>query len=208
MTENQSNANQTGGRGWGPVCEDNYLRKRLIGFAWRWLPEGEKDYAEDIVQEAYVRVFLYKDSSQVEDPANYLLKVVQRLSFDRSASPSRLTAANTVRLDALLNDENEEAFMELKDPGRGPELDAIANIGNDRLMAEIEAQSEDLTEREQHLLGWHLAGLSNEQIAHVMGEGIEVVKTDMNKVMAKMRYRLKHPKEGRNPRKTKGESQS
>jgi RNA polymerase sigma factor (sigma-70 family) len=210
MSENPKNANEPAcSTGWLQKYEDNALGKLLMGCARRWLPDGQKDEAEDVVQETYVRVFTYTEPGRIGDHANYLIKVLRRICINR-CKDQHLTAANTVQLDACRNDEDEDIPMELPDPKRGPEVEAVTNIESDRLMDRIRAQFEDLTEREKCLIEWHLAGLSNEQIAYVLDENIAVVRVAINRIVAKIRYRVnrgsKHKPERDGKQKNKGAS--
>jgi RNA polymerase sigma factor (sigma-70 family) len=164
-----------------------------MAFAYRLLPDEDRDSAEDIVQDALYRVTTGTDPAQIADKLNFVYKVIQNLCFDRYRS--RLQPASIVCLDAPQNPEREEWYMQLRDPGRDPELNAEINEQVENFLRRLAANCADLSEREKKLLSLRLQGWTNEEIARALHVGVTVVRLDMNKVVAKIRYRLKRTKE-------------
>lgn len=152
---------------------------------------AEVNDAEDMVQDAFARLLdSVPDAAGIEDANNYFLKVLQNARIDRSHSRSRLSAENSVSLDASKNEDDEQPIMELRDPARGPAMDAEIKIDNEKLLRTLESHCADLTKREKNLLALHLQGLSNDQIASAWREDVKIIRVDMNAVVAKIRYRL------------------
>lgn len=193
MKEDQSNTDESFCVGWTNFCEDDHARAQLIAFARRLLPDEEKDKAEDTVQDAFCRVLIYTDPARIDDKLNFVYKAIQNLCFDIYRGP-RLLPANIECLDAPRNYEKEEWYMQLRDLGRDPELNAEINEQVEDYMRRLEESCADLTERETRLLKLHLDGWTNEEIASAWGEDIKVVRADVNAIMAKIRYRVQHKK--------------
>lgn len=182
--------NITGCRSWDPIFEDVLLRKRYIKFAELHLPVEDKADAEDIVQQAILKV-MNIDPNRIDDKVNYLLKAVQRLCYDRYKR-RRLSPANTVQLDAPANEENDqERAMEIRDPKRGPMLDAEIKEQNANYLRILAENSTDLSDREKDLLTMHLCGFDTEEIAAALSEDVKVIRAEMNAVIAKIRYRVR-----------------
>lgn len=186
----------TGSSGWNPVLEDGQLRKRIITFAELHLPVQDKADAEDIFQQAILKA-LSVDPNRIEDKINYLLKIVQNLCYDRHKRPWRLAPANAVLLDAQNNEDYEEPFMQLRDPKRGPVIDAEIKEQNANYLRTLAMHSTDLSAREKELLKMRLCGFDNDEIATARGEDVKVIRVEMNAVIAKIRYRVRSKK--RNP---------
>lgn len=185
------NIDITGYRGWNSIFEDKQLRKRCITFAELHLPVQDKADAEDIFQQAILKV-LNIDPNRIDDKVNYLLKTVQHLCYDRHKRPWRLSPANTVILDATPNEDNDqERAMQIRDPKRGPMLDAEIKEQNANYLRSLALHSTDLGTREKELLKMHLCGFDNNEIATAWGEDVKVIRAEMNAVIAKIRYRVR-----------------
>ena len=183
--------NITGCRSWNPVIEDGQLRKRFVNFAELHLPVQDKADAEDIVQQAVLKV-LNIDPNRIDDKVNYFFKTVQHLCYDRHKRPWRLSPANTVLLDAPHNEDNDqERAMEIEDKKRGPMLDAEIKEQNANYLRTLALNSTDLSAREKELLKMHLCGFDTDEIATAWGEDVKVIRVEMNAVIAKIRYRVR-----------------
>ena len=183
--------------GWTTVCEDGHLQRRLIAFAEQHLPKQDKADAEDIYQQAMLKAFNI-DPNRIDDKVNYLFKTVQHLCYDRHKRPWRMSPAITVLLDVQHDEDNdEEPFMQLRDPKRGPVLDAEIKEQNAKFLRTLALRSTDLSAREKELLKMHLCGFDNDEIATAWGEDVKVIRAEMNAVIAKIRYRVRFKK--RNP---------
>ena len=191
MSQKRKKLAEIGRKDLGSIYTNSY--PRATNLSRRRSPIEELDNAEDLVQDAWVNVLIRRpDVEGLEKPESSVLKAVQNVCFDRYNRRSRLRAENTVYLDAQKADEDERPMMELPDPRRGPEMDAEIKIDNERLLRILAAHCRDLTKRERDLLALHLQGYTNEEIASAWGEDVKVIRTDMNAVLAKVRYRLQH----------------
>jgi DNA-directed RNA polymerase specialized sigma24 family protein len=192
MIEDQSTTDESfcvGWTGWTEVYEDDHTRAQLIDFVIPRLPDEEKHRAEDILHDALWRVAQYADAAKITDKVNYLKKTIHNLCRDIYSGP-RLLPANTEYLDEPRNYEEERWYMQLRDPGRDPELNAEINEQVEIYLRHLEESCADLTDRETRLLRAHFDGWTNAEIASAWGEDIKLIRTDVNAVMVKLRYRL------------------
>ena len=184
---------EPGCRDWSVIYEDSQLRKRAISFAERLLPTQDKADAEDIYQQALVRLWKI-DPCLIDDKVNYLLKTIRNLCYDRYSQPWRLSPAITV-MDPQRNEEDGELLlMQIPDPKRGPAMDAEIKEQTEKYLRTLALYCTDLDERERKLLAYHLCCFTPKEIAAAWGEKADVISADMNAVMAKIRYRVRFMK--------------
>ena len=81
--------------------------------------------------------------------------------------------------------------MEIRDPKRGPMLDAEIKEQNANYLRILAENSTDLSDREKDLLTMHLCGFDTEEIAAALSEDVKVIRAEMNAVIAKIRYRVR-----------------
>lgn len=177
---------------WAQVCTD-YYQPALDLARWR---VGNIDDACVIVQDSVVRLLrLSPDPNRISDRKNYWIKTVQNQCYE-ALRKRKVEAALVVSRDTPpQNDEGDELPPpDPSDSNRDPEMNAIINEETERLLRELEMKSADLTEREKALLDLHLVGYSNDEVASMWSEDVKLIRVDMNAVVAKIRYRLRHPK--------------
>jgi RNA polymerase sigma factor (sigma-70 family) len=208
MKVHSSNVTDEGGcTYWVPLCQDDCLRNKLVAYAYQLLPVGEKHAAEDIVQEAFLRCFTYTVGREIEDPSNYVFATVKNLCFNRHKSPSHLTPANCVRLDDPQHGKEMEAIREIPDLGPNPEAKMEIKERNETLRRLLAAKSSDLSKHERALLILHLEGYSTKEIARMLSANVAAIRVDMNRIVATIRHRVRHP-HGKTNRKRKAKSTS
>jgi DNA-directed RNA polymerase specialized sigma24 family protein len=175
---------------WSQVCTDYY--QLALDFARRRV--GNSDAAFGVVQDSTVRLLRFlPDHKHINDRRNYWFKTVSNLCNDL-LTERKLAAARTVSLDTPPDDDDVGLAYEPTDPGRDPEMNAQINEETEILLAELESHCNDLTKRECALLSLRLQCFSNEQIASAWGEDLNVIRADMNAILAKIRYRVLHAK--------------
>jgi RNA polymerase sigma factor (sigma-70 family) len=175
---------------WAQVCVDYY--QPALDFARRRL--GNSDDAFVVVQDSTVRLLrLIPNPDRIADRRNYWIKTVQNQCNDLLRQRIR-AAARTVSLDTPVSDDddNESPPLDPPDRSRGPQMDAEINEKTENLLRELESHCDGLTKREKDLLALHLRGLSNDQIASAWRDDVKIIRVDMNAVLVKIRYRLKH----------------
>lgn len=174
---------------WAAAYVEHY--KRLYAMARRLLTGGNHAEAEDAVSEAFVRAMTYaKDPEAIANLFAYLWITVKRVWISKCRKEGAL---------------NMESLDELLATGQHPMVDAQALRILETMEFEkaLEVRSGPLTPRENQLLELHLRGYSCDEMALLLGEDVRLVRSDLNAVRAKVRYRLT---KGR--AKTKGSGQS
>lgn len=192
MTKSLSNSDEGGCSRWTPFCEDQNERKRGLALAFRIM--GDRSDAEEVVQEAYFRIFIYANADSIEDKPNYFLKTVQRLSLSRLVNRSRVMLINAVSLDGPVTEESEEAPMEIPDPGCNPEMNAQYKKENTIYLRIVRTCTQKLTRREKALFLSHLRGFTIDEIANAWCEDVADIAVEMNAVKAKLRHRCNREK--------------
>ncbi len=175
---------------WSQFFNDHY--ESGLAFAhWR---VGNIEDARDVVQDCVVRILrLLPDPNWIGDQRNYWLKTIQHRSYELLRKRN-VEAARTVSRDIpTRNGDGEELLPpDPVDPNRDPEMNALINEENERLLRALEMRCADLTPHERNLLALRFAAYTNEEIASMWGEEVNVIRADMNAVVAKIRYRLQH----------------
>jgi RNA polymerase sigma factor (sigma-70 family) len=173
---------------WEKAYENNF--KPLCTRARRSLTNGNWAEAEDVVSEAFLRVMYYvKNPETIGNLLGYLWLTSKRVWIGKRKKE------NTAYMDSL-DDLLSDGLQPTVEP------DAIRNLENKELEETIRAKQGALTPREKHLLKLYLEGYSCDEIGSLLDEDVRVVRSDLNAVKAKVRYRLKKSKA-----KTKGSGQ-
>lgn len=138
------------------------LGPKLMGFTMR-MTAGDSAAAEDIVQEAFLRLWARADTWDAGGTAalsTWLGRVAANLAIDRSRKSKR---------DAPL-----DAAAEPADPAPSAE----ARLQSGARHAALHAALSDLPERQrQAVVLRHIEGYANPQIAAMMGVGVEAVES-------------------------------
>lgn len=106
-------------------------RPALVNYATRIM--GERNSAEDIVQEAYFRFRKAAQSQQLDDPVHFLYRIVRNLALDLQR---RLTVERRHALETLADDRRRQ------DQQVSVEEDVIAREQLGKLMQAMEALPE------------------------------------------------------------------
>lgn len=169
---------------WAKTCED--LRQRLLAYAL-WLVNGRDHEAEELVQETFCRTFMYlKDPETISNPFGYLRTILRNIW---STKWRKEGAAKTVSLDELLSKEAGQKPLRSVEPAVEPDMPRA--LLNDELREVVRVKQGPLKPREKLLLKLYLEGYTCEEIANILNEDVRLVRSDLNAVVAKVRYRLK-----------------
>ncbi|MDP6173334.1 MAG: sigma-70 family RNA polymerase sigma factor [Rhodospirillales bacterium] len=146
---------------------------RLVGFAYRLL--GDHGEAEDVAQEAFLRLWRRAPRWQAKAPvAHWLNKVAYNLSMER------------LRRRAPLNLED---MPELVDPG----LDPAQSLHGDQIGRQVEAAIAALPERQKvAVLLAHGQGYGNIEVAGIMEISVEAVESLLGRGRRSLRATLGH----------------
>lgn len=138
--------------------------------------------AEDITQETFLRA--YRKLSSLEDPARlspWLYRIATNLSYDRLRRTARRPRPRTLG-------DGEEAVGELADPS-APRLDQL--IDQREMSACVREYLEDLPDSYRAVILLHdLEGLSNPEIAEMLGISLTTAKIRLHRAREKLRAAL------------------
>ncbi|MCP1572419.1 RNA polymerase factor sigma-70 [Herbaspirillum rubrisubalbicans] len=150
-------------------------RQRLREAAQRIL--GCPHRAEDVVQDAYLKIHEVPASFDIRQPQAYLLRIVRNLAIDRhrrSAFESDVFAA-------------EEDGLAVHEEAQGPEAIAIGR----QTLARISQALDSLPARTRRAFElYRLAGLSQREIASELGVSVTLVNFLIRDALASCRQHL------------------
>lgn len=144
--------------------------KRVLNHAYRIL--GNVAEAEEVTQEAFVRLWkLAPEWNARAQVTTWLFRVVHNLSVDR-----------TRRRRAVVSDESELGT----DSARPSRM-----LARRQTAESVQRAVAALPERQRHALQLsHYDGLSNPEIAEVLGVGVEAVESLLSRARRQLRSRL------------------
>jgi RNA polymerase sigma factor (sigma-70 family) len=170
---------------WEKACEDS--KKTLHTYAFK-LANGRIYDVEDLVQETYCHALTSSGNpAKIKNPLAYLLRIMHNIWVDKWKKEN---TANMESLNGLRSSEAEEGGR-AKAVEPAIESDVLRILENKELQAEMRRKQGTLTPRETYLLELHLKKYKCKDIATMLGEDVRLVRSDLNAVRAKVRYRLK-----------------
>ncbi|MGX5691047.1 RNA polymerase sigma-70 factor [Arcticibacter tournemirensis] len=147
---------------------------RLIYFSVQLI--NNREQAQDIVQEAFVKYWDYRENIAYERSAvkNYLYTTVKHLSF------------NVLRHNKIV--DNYAQKQSLTEPADQPVIDAIITS---EVLAEIHMAIQSLPENYRIIsLKGFLAGKKNHEIADELGMSVNTVKKQKQRALQLLRLKL------------------
>ncbi len=151
---------------WEPVC------RYLI------LSSGSRGVAEDLAQEAFLRLYACMEKGQsVENVSAWVFRVARNLAVDHLRKKDPLNAAGTEQVEALASG--------LPDPA--PDAEQMVLQGEDR--QRFEESLRTLSHQEQQCVFLRLEGLRYAEIAEVLGISVGNVSTYLSRGIKKLRKR-------------------
>jgi RNA polymerase sigma-70 factor, ECF subfamily len=167
---------------WESFCLLSY--GKLLARA-RKLTNGDVDKAGDLVQETILRILSYPPIlADIKEPLAYLFRIMRNAWVDQAR---RMIGIHLESLDDPLNVE-----LHKKLPVVQPEVQR--NLENKELLEAIKRLRGGLSPREKRLLKLIVEGKEREEIAHIVGEDVRIIRADWNALMAKLRYRAQKAK--------------
>ncbi len=166
--------------GWTPPSWDALVREhsgRVHRLAFRLT--GNRDDADDLTQEVFVRVFRSLDSYQPGTFEGWLHRITTNLFLDQARRRRRL------RFDAL----TEEIAARLPDRGAGPERAFEAG----RFDIDVQAALDQLSPAFRAVVVLaDVEGLTYEEVSEVLGLKMGTVRSRLSRARAQLRRRLEH----------------
>lgn len=156
-------------------------RDRLLNFVFRFL--GEREAAEDVVQETFLRVFQkckeYHASARF---STWLFTIAGNLA------KSELRRRKQWRLLPLDWDEHTERRVEIPDDARRPDDLAESEIATKAIQKAIESLS---PKHRQVVILRDIQGMPYEEIAQIVGCPVGTVKSRLNRARLQLQSKLK-----------------
>jgi RNA polymerase sigma factor (sigma-70 family) len=139
--------------------------------------------SEDLVQETIVRCLSYAPKPQkIRNPLGYLIRTMRHAWLDDKHKVKAASLDDPTSPEALATERLTV------------EVDPLRSLENEELLKRLYERRGVLASREERLLELLLGGNTNEEIAQELGEDIGVIRSDMNALKAKLRYRLRNRK--------------
>jgi len=143
----------------------------------------DKVQSQDLVQETILRCLIRSwDPEEIKAPLAYLFQCMRTAWIDSQRKNKKY---EVVSLDDPLNNELLEAKLIV-------ESDVLRSLENEELMKTLKANVGRLTASEKQLLDLWLRAFTADEIARELAEDVRVIRYELNALMAKIRYRLKH----------------
>lgn len=193
MSKNPTKSDDGTCSSWRSICENQQERKRDLALANGIVRNPSQ--AEDVVQDTHVSFIKREGTDEKEDMKNYLRKSTKNRALSALRKRARSMLDNAVQIDGPLTEAGEVSSVPVPAPGLNPEMDTERCETNVRYLRIVRSCSRNLTIREKALFYSHLRGYTNEEIAEAWGEAVKKIRKDMNKIVAKMRYRCQREDE-------------
>lgn len=163
----------------------NRYRGRLYSFVFRFV--NDRETAEDIVQETFLRAFRKRrEYRAIANFSTWLFTIAGNLA------KSELRRRKRWRLFSLHKDDDSETGIELPDESYMPDRMTESSIANVQIQEAI--QSLPASYRQVVLLR-DVEGLSYQEIAEIIQSPVGTVKSRVNRARLRLQQKLKH--EGR-----------
>jgi RNA polymerase sigma-70 factor, ECF subfamily len=160
---------------------DHYA-KRLLNFAFKLL--GNREEAEDVVQETFTAVFRKLKSLKDDDRFEaWIFRIARNFIYLRYRSRT----GELVPLDSDEELENDARVLEAQ--GKSPEAAALA----DELQDVVGKVVRDLPDKHREVFVLSaIMGFSYQDIAKISGKSIASIKTDIHRARLEVRDKIKH----------------
>lgn len=156
-------------------------KNRLFNFVYRFV--GDRETAEDIVQETFLRAFRrHKDYKAIANFSTWLFTIAGNLA------KSELRRRKRWRFFSLNWDEESETGFDLPDETRRPDTVAETSMTDELIQKAIE--SLPFNYRRVIVLR-DVEGMSYQEISRVVGRPVGTVKSRVNRARLRLQRRLK-----------------
>ncbi|MGA1196302.1 MAG: sigma-70 family RNA polymerase sigma factor [Candidatus Latescibacterota bacterium] len=160
-------------------------RGRLYNFVFRFV--SDRETAEDIVQETFLRAFRKrKEYRAIANFSTWLFTIAGNLA------KSELRRRKRWRLFSLHRDDDSESGMELPDETYRPDKVAESSLADDQIHDAIASLPENYR---QVILLRDVEGMAYQEIAEIVDCPVGTVKSRVNRARLKLQQKLKN--EGR-----------
>ena len=139
---------------------------------------GNRDDAEDLTQEAYLRAYRSFDKYDRALPfENWFFRILSNLFVDRLRRKPKQTPLSLSQ--SLANAEGDDDFtLEVPDEESNPEITVMRDVVDERLQKALEAMPKDFRNA---VLLCDVEGMSYAEIADAMGTSIGTVRSRIHR---------------------------
>ncbi|HXG24309.1 MAG TPA: sigma-70 family RNA polymerase sigma factor [Chthonomonadales bacterium] len=167
--------------------EELVARTQRQAYNMAYRMTGNRDDAEDLTQEAYLRAYRSFDKYNRSLPfENWFFRILSNLFVDGLRRKPKQTP---ISLNQPLNDADGESnyLLEIPDDESNPEVQLMENVMDERLQRALAALPQEFRTA---VLLCDVEGLSYEEIAKVMGTSIGTVRSRIHRGRRMLRKQL------------------
>lgn len=167
--------------------EELVARTQRQAYNMAYRMTGNRDDAEDLTQEAYLRAYRSFDKYNRSLPfENWFFRILSNLFVD---GLRRKPKQAPISLNQPLNDADGESnyLLEIPDEESNPEMQLMENVMDERLQRALAALPQEFRTA---VLLCDVEGLSYEEIAKVMGTSIGTVRSRIHRGRRMLRKQL------------------
>ena len=163
------------------IIVDRY-KNRLLNFVFRFV--RDRDVAEDIVQETFLRVFRKRrDYKAIANFSTWIFTIAGNLAKSELRRRKRW---KFLSIDAINDDEDKQ--FELPDTGMKPDRTTAVKMLDKNVQESIDSLQNKYKEA---LILRDIQGMSYNQIAEIIGVPVGTVKSRVNRARLKLQKKLK-----------------
>ena len=164
-----------------------YLEHREAIYRFALSKTEDHFMAEDVVQTVFQRLtrhLQHHDLREIESFIGYAIETARHVLSDMWREGVRPGKSNVLSLDDELNVELRNSVIDERATRAITEHIEI----EDRLLKSVA----DATPIQRQIIVRRYKGLSPQEIAEVLGVDVKTVRIELNRVMARLRYRVTH----------------
>jgi RNA polymerase sigma-70 factor (ECF subfamily) len=160
-------------------------KRQAYNMAYRMT--GNRDDAEDLTQEAYLRAYRSFDKYDRALPfENWFFRILSNLFVDRLRRKPKQSPLSLNQ--SLTNADGEDDYvLEVADDEANPETQLLKDIVDERIQDALATMPKDFRTA---VLLCDVEGLSYEEIAHAMGTSIGTVRSRIHRGRLMLRKRM------------------
>jgi RNA polymerase sigma-70 factor (ECF subfamily) len=172
----------------GTIKEDLDARFRASLMAYFLRRTGNRQEAEDLTQETFVRLIASRSFETADEVQAFVFRVASNLLRDRARSAARLFRYSSLAPAPMITEDGESEFVEEIGPER-------VLMGKERL-SEVLACLDDLGERTKNIfILFRLEGMKQKDIAAFYGIGLSTVEKQVMAAVVHLAKRFGLPNE-------------
>ncbi len=161
------------------MMRDHY--RKAYSFAYRMA--GNREDAEDITQEAFVRAYRAYDRYDPERPfEKWIFRIISNLFIDSLRGRPK---KNTLSLDSPMEgNDGEEIYNEISDPNSDPANIVLREVVDEKIQGALNSLPSQFRET---VILTDIEGLSYEETADLLGCAVGTIRSRLHRARVMMR---------------------